>query len=227
MMLYLGTVVLLPLLLQTRYGYTATWAGLASAPIGILPIFLTPLVGRYSSRTDIRYIIAAGFFVFSLTMLMRTGFSPDMGIKSIIVPQIIQGLALTLFFVPITSLAFIGLPPAKMAGASGLFNCLRALFGAIGASVVTTLWERREAFHHARLAGMVDEYSPMAREALERLSEAGLSYEQSLSFLERQISNQGFILAATEIYQLCAIAFMGMIALAFMARPKDKLKGYG
>ncbi len=204
MLIYLGTVVLLPLLLQTRFGYTATWAGLASAPVGLLPILLTPLIGRQAHKIDLRLVITFGFLVFALCMYMRTGFAPGMDLRFILWPQIIQGAALACFFVPITTLTFRDIEPARLADAAGLFNCIRTLFGAIGASVVTTLWERREAFHHTRLSGYIDPYNPLAAQALERLKNLGLDPDQSAGYLARQITDQGFILGAAEIYLLCA-----------------------
>jgi DHA2 family multidrug resistance protein len=218
MMLYLGTVVLLPLLLQSHMGYTATWAGIASAPVGILPVLLTPLVGRFASKGDLRVIITFGFLVFAVCMGMRSYFSPYADLRFILVPQTIQGLALALFFVPITTLTFIGLPPSKMAGASGLFNCLRALFGGIGASVVTTLWERREAFHHVRLTGHIDSGNPAFLETMSVLRSSGMDESQALSYINRQITSQSFVFSAAELYVLCAYCFLALIVVAWLAK---------
>lgn len=217
MMIYLGTVVLLPLLLQTRFGYTAAWAGLASAPVGLLPIFLTPLIGKNAHKVDLRLIITFGFVVFAFCMRLRANFAPNMDLRFVLAPQFIQGLALACFFVPITTLTFSGLDPSRMAGAAGLFNCVRTLFGGIGASVATTLWERREVFHHARLSSYVDPYNPLAVDAFRLLENSGLSQEQSLAFMARRITDQGFIMGAAEIYQLCAYCFIFLIIVIWSA----------
>ena len=219
MMIYLGTVVLLPLLLQTRFGYTATLAGIVSSPVGIIPVFLAPLIGKHAHKADLRALITVSFLVFAFCMHLRTGFSPDVDMRFVLIPQFIQGIALSLFFVPLTALTFTDLKADQMAGASGLFNCIRTLFGAIGASAATTLWERREAWHHVRLSGHVNPYNPLASDAFERLGHLGLNPDQSAAFLAREITNQGFILAAAEIYQLCSLAFLVMISLVWLARP--------
>ena len=219
MMLFLGTVVLLPLLLQTQYGYTATWAGLVTAPVGLLTIGLTPLIGKFGPKIGLRPIISFGFLVFALCMHLRSRFAPDIDIWFVIWPQFIQGAATAAFFVPIVALAFADLNPRQMAGASGLFNCIRTLFGAIGASVVTTLWDRREAWHHVRLSGLLDPYNPLANQALDMLTAQGLTLDQAHFLLARQITNQGYILAATEIYRLCALAFLVMVILVWLAKP--------
>jgi DHA2 family multidrug resistance protein len=219
MMLYLGTVVLLPLLLQSNFGYTAAWAGLATAPVGLIPILTTPIIGRFGSRVDQRYIISFGFAVFMCLMLYRSHFSPQADLRFVVVPQVILGLAIACFFVPITSLSFIGMDPSRIASASGVFNCIRTLFAAIGASVVTTIWERREAFHHARLSGLIDPFSPQAADTLGALSRLGLSQEQAAGFVARQITNQGFVLAGAEIFRLCAVCYVFMIGITWLAKP--------
>ena len=220
MMLFLGTVVLLPLLLQTQYGYTATLAGLAAAPIGILPILLAPLIGKYALRLiDLRVLISIGFLVFAACMYTRTWFSPDMDMHFVMIPQFAQGLANALFFTPLIALAFSGLKPEKMANAASLFNSVRTLFGAIGTSLAMTLWERREAVHHARLSEHVNEYSPLTRDSLQSLQALGLDASQSAAYLAGEITRQSFILSANDIYWLCAIGFSALIALVWLARP--------
>jgi DHA2 family multidrug resistance protein len=225
MMLYLAVVVLLPLLLQSRFGYTATWAGLATAPVGLLPVMLTPVVGRLVGLTDVRRIITFSFSVFALVLLYRSNFSPQADLRFIVAPQVVMGLALACFFVPITSLAFIGLNPAKIASAAGIFNCVRTIFAAIGTSASITLWERREAFHHVRLTAMVEPFNLQAVAAMDSLAALGMGQEQILSYINRQITNQGFILAGAEIFKLCGLFFLAMIPLVWLARPN--LRGGG
>ncbi|MDR1083801.1 MAG: DHA2 family efflux MFS transporter permease subunit [Deltaproteobacteria bacterium] len=219
MMLYMGTVVLIPLLLQTRYAYTATWAGLATAPIGILPVIMMPLLGRYSKHIDMRFVITAGFGVLAVTMHMRTGFEPGMDMRYVLLPQFIQGIGLACFFAPITSITFIGMDPGKIAGASGLYNCSRTLFSAIGASISTTFWERREALHQTRLSGLIDAYNPLATESLRRLTDLGMTQDQAAGYLERQIVNQSFIISANEIFQACSYCFLFLIILVWLSKP--------
>ncbi|MDR2604732.1 MAG: DHA2 family efflux MFS transporter permease subunit, partial [Desulfovibrio sp.] len=222
MMLYLGTVVLLPLLLQTQFGYTATLAGAVTAPIGIFPVVIAPCVGKYAHRIDLRILITASFLVFAGCMQVRTLFSPQADITFILIPQIVQGIAVALFFVPITTLAFADLPPQRMADAASLFNFIRTLFGAVGASAATTLWERRESFHHARLTSHIDVYNPLARDTLETLQTLGMTEEQSSGWLAGVVTKQGFIFGAAEIYQLCAVAFLIMAVIVWTAKSGRK-----
>ncbi|MDR2198506.1 MAG: DHA2 family efflux MFS transporter permease subunit [Deltaproteobacteria bacterium] len=217
MMLYLGTIVLLPLLLQSWYGYTATWAGLVSAPVGVAPVFLTPLIGRFGNKIDLRIVISVGFLVFSGCMYMRTRFNPSISVGFVVLPQFLQGFAIASFFVPIFGLAFVGLEPAKMAQAAGLFNCVRALFSGIGTSLATTLWDRREALHHTRLTSHIDGISPAFTDAVRNFESFGLSAEERTAILVRSLTQNGYIQSANEIYLACSVMFLIMILIVWAA----------
>ncbi|MDR2353739.1 MAG: DHA2 family efflux MFS transporter permease subunit [Deltaproteobacteria bacterium] len=222
MMLYLGTVVLLPLLLQNWFSYTATWAGLASAPVGLVPFLSMPLIGRYCSKhNDLRPIISFSFLIFASCMLMRSSFAPNADLKFVLVPQFIQGFGLAMFFVPVTALTFIGIHPEKMATAAGIVNCIRGMFGGIGASVITTLWERREAFHHTRLSSYVDGVNPVVNEVFQNIQISGITEDVQFQYLAREITHQSFVLSASEIYKASAVAFLIMITITWCGKPRS------
>ncbi|MEX9622079.1 DHA2 family efflux MFS transporter permease subunit, partial [Proteus mirabilis] len=138
-MIYFGTIVLLPLLLQEVFGYTATWAGLAAASVGLLPLIITPIIGKFGGKVDLRYIISFSFIMFAVCFYWRAyTFEPGMDFATVAWPQFWQGLGVACFFMPLTTMTLSGLPPEKMASASSLSNFLRTLAGAIGASLTTT-----------------------------------------------------------------------------------------
>lgn len=93
-MVYFSTVVIFPLWLQTQMGYTPTWAGFAVAPVGILPFFLTPIVGNYMGKFDLRIIISLGFIVFAGTCIWQSTFYTEMSFIQLIRPRFIQGIGL-------------------------------------------------------------------------------------------------------------------------------------
>ena len=74
---FVGSVVLQPLWMQTWIGYTATWAGLVAAPAGLVALLLSPLVGRMIGRIDARLIASAAFVAFGISFLMRAGYTAD------------------------------------------------------------------------------------------------------------------------------------------------------
>ncbi len=218
MMIYFGTIVLIPLLLQTQLGYTATSAGLAAAPIGIIPVLLAPYIGRNLHRVDIRFVASFSFIVFAACFFWRTTFSPDMDFRWVALPQFAQGIAVACFMMPLTTMALAGIHPDRMADASSLSNFLRTLAASIGTSVTTTLWEQREALHHSRLSEFISIYNPISNGAFARLESMGLSDTQSAHVLAGEITRQGFIIAADEIFWLGGILFLFMCALVWLAK---------
>ncbi len=110
---FFGINLLLPQWLQTQMGYTATWAGLAAAPIGILPVFLSPLVGRYANHFDLRMLAGLSFLAMAITCFMRANFTTEVDYQHIAIVQLIMGLGVAFFFMPILSILLSDLPPTR------------------------------------------------------------------------------------------------------------------
>ena len=219
-LVYSGTVVLIPLLLQQVYNYTATWAGLAAAPVGLLPILLAPIIGKFGNKIDMRILITISFMVYALTFYWRAvTFEPEMTFMDVALPQFVQGLAVACFFMPLTTITLSGLPPEKMASASSLFNFLRTLAGSIGTSLTTFMWYNREAVHHTQLTEVINPYNPISQQFFQTMGSFGLSEEQTASYLARQITAQGFIIGANEIFLVSAITFISLVVLIWFAKP--------
>ena len=219
-LVYSGTVVLIPLLLQQVYNYTATWAGLAAAPVGLLPILLAPIIGKFGNKIDMRILITISFMVYALTFYWRAvTFEPEMTFMDVALPQFVQGLAVACFFMPLTTITLSGLPPEKMASASSLFNFLRTLAGSIGTSLTTFIWYNREAVHHTQLTEVINPYNPISQQFFLTMGSFGLSEEQTASYIARQITAQGFIIGANEIFLVSAITFISLVVLIWFAKP--------
>ena len=219
-LVYSGTVVLIPLLLQQVYNYTATWAGLAAAPVGLLPILLAPIIGKFGNKIDMRILITVSFMVYALTFYWRAvTFEPEMTFMDVALPQFVQGLAVACFFMPLTTITLSGLPPEKMASASSLFNFLRTLAGSVGTSLTTFMWYNREAVHHTQLTEAINPYNPISQQFFQTMGSFGLSEEQTASYLARQITAQGFIIGANEIFLVSAITFISLVVLIWFAKP--------
>ena len=219
-LVYSGTVMLIPLLLQQVYNYTATWAGLAAAPVGLLPILLAPIIGKFGNKIDMRILITVSFMVYALTFYWRAvTFEPEMTFMDVALPQFVQGLAVACFFMPLTTITLSGLPPEKMASASSLFNFLRTLAGSIGTSLTTFIWYNREAVHHTQLTEVINPYNPISQQFFQTMGSFGLSEEQTASYIARQITAQGFIIGANEIFFVSAITFISLVVLIWFAKP--------
>ncbi|HEY4083118.1 MAG TPA: DHA2 family efflux MFS transporter permease subunit [Burkholderiaceae bacterium] len=217
--LFFGNVVILPLWLQQWMGYTATDAGWALAPVGILAIILSPIVGKNVTKFDPRLMASFAFIVFAVVLWMRSAFTTDTGLATIMIPTIIQGAAMACFFIPLTTIVLAGIPPERIPAAAGLSNFVRITAGAMGTSIATTIWENRAVLHHAHLvearAVLGD---PIATQAVNQLGSIGLNQTQAAGFLNRLIDQQAFTRAADDIFLGSAIVFILLISTIWLTR---------
>jgi DHA2 family multidrug resistance protein len=218
--LFFGNVVLLPLWLQQFMGYTATSAGMALAPVGLFAIILSPLVGRNVSRIDSRWFATASFIVFALVLWMRSRFTPQSDLWTILLPTLVQGVAMAFFFIPLMNIVLSGLPPHRIAAASGLSNFARITAGAFGTSIATTLWDNRATLHHAHLVEQVGNAGslPLA-ETTRQLSAGGFSGEQISGLINNLINVQAYTRAADDVFAGSAALFVVLIGLVWFTKP--------
>lgn len=217
---FFGNIVLLPLWLQQFMGYTATQAGMAMAPVGLLAIVLSPMVGLTVGKVDPRRYATFSFIVFALVLWMRSRFNTQADFMTIMIPTVIQGIAMAFFFIPLVTLTLSGLTPDRIPAASGLSNFLRITGGAIGTSVTTTLWENRATLHHAQLVEAVNNGSSAATGAMSNLGASGFSAEQVLAQINRLVDQQAFMLATSDIFYASAVLFIMLIPLVWLSRPQ-------
>ena len=217
--LFFGNLVLLPLWLQQHMGYTATAAGFALAPVGLLAILLSPVVGRNVTRVDPRGIATVSFVVFAIVLWMRSHFTTQADLWTILVPTILQGAAVACFFIPLMNITLSGLTPDRIASASGLSNFVRITAGAFGTSISTTLWEDRAAMHHAHLAERLSAGDAVTSDAWSKLGAMGLSPDQIGAQVSRLIDQQAFTRAADDIFLGSAILFLALIAVVWVTKP--------
>ncbi len=216
---FFGTVVLLPLWMQSTLGYTATDAGIASAPVGILAIILSPVIGKMLQKHDPRYIVTGACLLFSLISFMRADFNTEVSIWVIIWPTFIQGAAMAMLFIPLTTISLSGLDPHRIPAAAGLSNFVRLLCGAFGTSITTTLWDNRATLHHAQLTEVVRPGEPAFDAAMHGLQQKGFSLEQAAGIINNLINQQAFTMSAVDIFYASAVLFLFLIGLVWFARP--------
>lgn len=224
--LFFGNVVLLPLWLQQYMGYTATAAGMALAPVGLFAIVLSPFVGRSLGKVDPRRLTTFAFLVFALVLWMRSRFTTQADEWTILLPTLVQGIAVAFFFIPLMGITLSGLGPERTASASGLSNFVRITAGSFGTSIATTLWDDRATLHHAHLAERLGSAAdPALADAMARLSAAGLSPEQAAAQINRLIDQQAFTRAADDIFLGSVFLFLLLIGVIWFARPERATAG--
>ncbi|MEO5734053.1 MAG: DHA2 family efflux MFS transporter permease subunit [Rubrivivax sp.] len=218
--LFFGNVVLLPLWLQQWMGYTATWAGLATAPVGLLAILLSPWVGKNVGGIDPRKLATVAFVGFGGVLWMRSHFSTQADFWTILIPTVLQGAAMAFFFIPLQAIVFSGLPPERMPSAAGLSNFVRITAGAVGTSLFTTLWSDRAALHHAQLAEAINSGNSTAVQTLAQMKASGLTEQQALATINRMIDQQAYTLAVTDVFYLSAVLFFVLVVVIWFAKPE-------
>jgi MFS transporter, DHA2 family, multidrug resistance protein len=217
--LFFGNVVLLPLWLQQFMGYTSTDAGMIMAPVGVLALLLSPVVGKTIGKVDPRRYVTFAFIVFAIVLWMRSRFSTETDFWTIMIPTIVQGIAMAFFFIPLVTITLSGLSPDRIPAASGLSNFARITAGAFGTSIATTVWEDRATLHHVQLAESVTRSSPAAQATFSNLGAAGMPHDQVLALLNRIVDQQAFTMAADDIFWISAVLFLLLIPLVWLSHP--------
>jgi len=216
---FFGNVVLLPLWLQQYMGYTATEAGMVLAPVGVLAIVLTPFVGRTINKVDPRIFVTGAFLIFALVLFMRADFNTSADFWTLMVPTIIQGAAVAIFFIPLVTLSLSGLSPDRIPSASGIFNFARITAGSFGTSIATTAWDHRATLHHAQLVEHLSSADAASSQALATLHASGLTPDQSYALLNRLVDQQAFMLSANDVFYVSGLLFLALIVVVWLARP--------
>ncbi|MDH4229631.1 MAG: DHA2 family efflux MFS transporter permease subunit [Nitrospirota bacterium] len=216
---FFGSVVLIPLWLQTQMGYTSLWAGYATAPIGVLAVVAAPMIAMNLGRVDPRAFLTLSMTVFCLTFLMRHRFSTDITFLDVALPQFLQGMAMPMFFLPLNALALSGIHPSQLASASGLQNFVRTLAAAFSAALATTLWDDWTTAHRAVLVEHITNTSPATVAALDRMTGAGLPPDGALGLLNGVVQQQASTLAFADYFYYAAMLLPVVALLTWVARP--------
>ena len=215
---FFGNIVILPLWLQTQMGYTATDAGYVLAPVGLLAILLSPVVGRLIGHMDPRPIATAGFLCFVLVSYLRARFNAQVDMATLMVPTVLQGAAVACFFIPLMTITLSGFAQQRIASASGVANFARITAGAFGTSIATTAWDDRAAMHHAHLVEHIGPGNVAASQALSSLQGTGLDSAQALALLDRLVNVQAYVLSADDIFWASMVMFAVLVPMVWLAK---------
>ncbi|MBN3854403.1 MULTISPECIES: DHA2 family efflux MFS transporter permease subunit [unclassified Paraburkholderia] len=223
-MAFFGSVVIFPLWLQTVMGYTAGIAGLATAPVGLLALVLSPLIGRNMHRLDLRLVASLAFLVFAFVSIWNSTFTLDVPFGHVILPRLVQGIGVAGFFVPMTTITLSSISDDRLASASGLSNFLRTLSGAIGTALSTTFWENDAIYHHAVLSESVSVYSPNTTAYQDALANIGYAGQSITAKLNDVVTTQGYMMATNDFFRISCVVFLVLAALVWITKPR---KGAG
>jgi DHA2 family multidrug resistance protein len=223
-----GSLVLLPIMLQTLLGYPSLQAGIAMAPRGVGSFFMMPLTGLMTGRFDARKLLTIGLAIGGMTLLWLSLLNLQAGYWDIFWPQIVQGAAMSLLFVPLTTVTMDRIPREKMGNATSLFNLMRNIGGSIGIAVTGTMVGRNQQKVTATLGAHVSVYDLGAQQMFLRMRAAFIAagsdittatnraYAAMFGMVQRQAAMVSFV----GLFQLLGIIFLVMIPLVLlMKRP--------
>jgi DHA2 family multidrug resistance protein len=217
---FFGTLIVVPLWLQTQMGYTPLWAGKVIALGGLFPIVLGPLIGANLHRVDARAIASFGFVTFGLVAIWSSlVFTPDVDYWTLALMRLLMGIGISCFFLPLVAINLSGLGPGQIAAATGLQNFMRNLGTSFGTAIMTSLWDHQGKLGHAQLVEHVTPYNPLATDYLARLQSVGLTQAQALAELNRTVTAQAYLLSTNMVMFVSGVLMFALLVLIWWARP--------
>ncbi|SNT72541.1 DHA2 family efflux MFS transporter permease subunit [Paracoccus seriniphilus] len=227
-----GLTYLYPLYLASIRGYDSLMIGETVFVSGLSMFISAPLVGMLSSRVDLRAILLVGFMGFASSTWILTGMTAEWDFWELLLPQIIRGMSLMLCMVPINNLALGTLPPSKMKGASGLYNLMRNLGGAVGLAVINTVLSDRSSLHYARLSEAVTWSNDEALRQLSllaaNLTAHGLNGTTgALQQMAARVEAQATVMSFIDVFVLISLLFASLAFASLLMKPPAARGGGG
>ena len=224
-----GSLVLLPIMLQTLLGYPPLQAGIAMAPRGIGSFVFMPFVGILTGHVDSRKLLFVGLVVGGSTLIWLGQLNLQAGYWDIFWPQWVQGMSMGLLFVPLTTVTMSGIPREKMGYATSLFNLMRNLGGSIGIAATSTMLARNQVRVAAALGTHMSAYDPTTQSRLSAMMQAFMAAgADSVTALERaraalayELQRQATMITFVGIFELLGALFVLLSPLVLLMKKPD------
>jgi DHA2 family multidrug resistance protein len=226
-----GSTVLLPIWLQTLLGYPALQSGMAMLPRGLGSFLFMPVVGILMGKIEPRKLLIFGLCVAGYSLILLGRLNLNAGYWDIFWPQILQGSAMGLLFVPLTTVTNDPIAKEKMGNATSIFNLMRNIGASIGIAMVTTTYARSTRTDIDHLSGNATPYSPAFNSTIAGLqaslmkggSDAYSAGQQAYAAVFGMIQREAAMLAFIKSFRLLGFLFFAMIPLVFLMRkPRHK-----
>lgn len=217
--LFFCNLVLLPQWMQEYLNYRSVDAGLVIAPLGIFAVLLLPVMGKLLPKTDARIFATLAFIGFSVVFFMRANYVTEIDTWHLVIPTLLQGIPMAMFFVPLTAIILAGQPYSRIPAAAGLSNFVRTLFGAIATSIAATAWNDRTILHHARLTEQASVDNPIFMQQMAHFrSLLHISEPSAHAMFDNILTAQAAMLGLDDIFYVSAIIFLLIIPLIWITR---------
>ncbi|HEV2330914.1 MAG TPA: DHA2 family efflux MFS transporter permease subunit [Verrucomicrobiae bacterium] len=218
-----GTTAELPLFMQTLMGYPALQSGLTQSPRGVAAFITTFIVGRIVGKIRNRYLLCFGFCLLAYSAWMLSSINLQVSAASVIFPSVLNGIAISFIFVPLTTTTMGYLAQSQIGNASGLYNLMRNLGGSIGIAFVTTMLARGAQKHQALMVEHMTSTDPgftqqltVAQHALARQTDPVTATGQAYSVLYQTLDAQAHLWAFVDNFRLFCLLSLGCVPLVFL-----------
>ena len=231
-----GSSILLPLLVQSYFGYTATLSGMILSPGALAIILMMPVTTRMIKHFQPKYLIALGFFICGLGIFYTRHFSPVTNMQTFISMRILTVMGLPFLFIPISTMAFGEVPRHLNNKASALYSLCRNLGGSFGIALIATYLFRHQQIWQTYLSATLSPYSLATQQALAQHTAAliaagtspGAAAAQAHSQLYSQLLQQsGFMAYVDSFGAMAAVMFVISFLVLFAPSPKKAIPADG
>jgi len=221
-----GSLVILPIFLQTMMRYPAIEAGFATAPRGIGAFIMMPIAGLLVNKVDPRKLLALGIVTASTSLLYFSTINQNAGYWNIFWPQFVQGVSLGLIFLPLSTVTMFNLRREDLRYATSMFNLMRNLGGSIGIAAGTALISRATQRHYNQLGERINEYNPQAAGMIQQMQQtfmatgmdAAAATERAYAMVSGMVTQQAMMVAYLDTFRLYGLVFLFAIPLIFLLR---------
>lgn len=224
---------LLPMLLQSNFGYNATLSGLVLSPSGIAVLCMMPFAGRLVNKIQARYLVSFGMLTTAAGLWATSLLTPQTDYTTFVAVRILQMIGLPFLFVPASTLAFSEIPPEKSSNASAIVSLMRNLGGSIGISLVTSMLAHRQQIQQSNLVQHLTVADPAYVQSLASYTQtaenlgmpASQASSSAMGQIYQQLLHQASILAYRDVYQIivAVLVVLAVIAL-FMPVTQSRKK---
>lgn len=224
-----GTTLFIPEFLQQVMGYTSTAAGEAMSMGGLATIVTMPLAGILTGKLDARILVGTAFLIQGLALWNMSGLNTQISFDDAAMARMWQSIGVPFLFIPISTVAYVGLRPEQNNQASALMNVIRNLGGDIGIGIVQTMISERTQFHQARFVDTLNNFNPNYNQAVNSLSQAyaaggappGAAESMATAQIYQQMQQQAMMLSYVDVFRTMMIVLFCTIPLVFlMQAPK-------
>ncbi len=217
-----GLTYIYPRYLAEVRGYSAMMIGETMFVSGITMFLMAPIVGRVMQRIDMRYIIAFGLIVFGIGTWQMTAITRDYDFYELMLPQILRGIGMMCAMVPTNNIALGTLPPDRVKNASGLFNLMRNLGGAVGLALINQVLNERTDLHIARLQERVNWGNATAVETLnsftQRMQGMGDAALLAMKQLSQIVHRQAVVMGYGDAFFMLTFFYLGLSILVMLLK---------